>query len=280
MPISPSPPRPARRCISCAPTSRRDGGDRHRQCERPHRRPTTAPAMDMLGICSSPAIARTSPAAARVPARRLLLGNRRCSSHRGVVDPSCGEDRAGDPGVLRRAGCKDFFVPDAVSHRDSHLPRALSEDQRHHAVGLALGHSQHDHRRRLIQRLIVMLLGAPQPSTLRRGVNVDRLRRGGEGLRLRAAMAAGPTPKVAQTALTVRPEVVTFLRHYMKNLPSSVQCLTRRASRRWAATDWLGWPHGSRRAHRSQVCATCPRIAVKHAQAAYACLRWRSSPRG
>ena len=79
----------------------------------------------------------------------------------------------------------------------------------------------------IIQRMIVMPPGAPQPAiealrTAIARVNVDKAyaEEAEKTFGFVPQWAAGPdTPKVAQTALTVRPEVRAFLTDYMKNLP-------------------------------------------------------------
>jgi len=79
----------------------------------------------------------------------------------------------------------------------------------------------------IIQRMIVMPPGAPQPAidALRAAiarVNSDKAyaEEAERTFGFVPQWAAGPdTPKVAQTALTVRPEVRAFLTDYMKNLP-------------------------------------------------------------
>jgi tripartite-type tricarboxylate transporter receptor subunit TctC len=79
----------------------------------------------------------------------------------------------------------------------------------------------------IIQRLIVMPPGAPQPAVdaVRAAiarVNVDPAyaEEADKAFGFVPQWAGGSdTPRVAQTALTVRPEVRTFLADYMKNLP-------------------------------------------------------------
>jgi hypothetical protein len=79
----------------------------------------------------------------------------------------------------------------------------------------------------IVQRLIVMPPGAPQPAVeaLRaaiRSVNVDPAyaEEAEKAFGFVPQWAGGPdTPQVAQSALTVAPEVRAFLANYMRNLP-------------------------------------------------------------
>jgi hypothetical protein len=124
---------------------------------------------------------------------------------------------------------KDFFVPDAVKGLTIPTYHELYQKIRgtmpsgqlwdiYKAIISADG---------IIQRMIVMPPGAPQPA-------VDALRAAIARVNTDAAYAeeaektfgfvplwtgAPDTPQVAQRALSVPPEVRTFLTDYMKNLP-------------------------------------------------------------
>ena len=168
--------------------------------------------------------------AARVPARRdqLLLGI-------AAELPRRGRSQLVKTGqaipVFYDAGFdgKKFFVPDAVKG----LPILTFHELYQKIKGTMPSGQFWDIYKAIIgadgiiQRMIVMPPGAPQPAVeaLRAAiarVNVDKAyaEEAEKAFGFVPQWAGGSdTPKVAQTALTVRPEVRTFLADYMKNLP-------------------------------------------------------------
>ena len=147
-----------------------------------------------------------------------------------MVDPSLVKTGQAIP-VFYDAGFdgKDFFVPDAVKG----LPILTFHELYQKIKGTMPSGQLWDIYKAIIaadgiiQRLIVMPPGVPQLAVdaLRAAiarVNVDPAyaEEAEKAFGFVPQWAAGPdTPKVAQTALTVRPEVRTFLTDYMKNLP-------------------------------------------------------------
>ena len=189
-------------------------------------------AMDMLGIPFKYVTGYRSSPAARLAFQRgeINFFSESPPSYRGVVDPSLVKTGQAIP-VFYDAGFdgKDFFVPDAVKG----LPILTFHELYQKIKGTMPSGQLWDIYKAIIaadgiiQRLIVMPPGVPQPAVdaLRAAiarVNVDPAyaEEAEKAFGFVPQWAAGPdTPKVAQTALTVRPEVRTFLTDYMKNLP-------------------------------------------------------------
>jgi tripartite-type tricarboxylate transporter receptor subunit TctC len=189
-------------------------------------------AMDMLGIPFKYVTGYRSSPAARLAFQRgeINFFSESPPSYRGVVDPSLVKTGQAIP-VFYDAGFdgKDFFVPDAVKG----LPILTFHELYQKIKGTMPSGQLWDIYKAIIaadgiiQRLIVMPPGVPQPAVdaLRAAiarVNVDPAyaEDAEKAFGFVPQWAAGPdTPKVAQTALTVRPEVRTFLTDYMKNLP-------------------------------------------------------------
>ena len=189
-------------------------------------------AMDMLGIPFKYVTGYRSSPAARLAFQRgeINFFSESPPSYRGVVDPTLVKTGQAIP-VFYDAGFdgKDFFVPDAVKG----LPILTFHELHQKIKGTMPSGQLWDIYKAIIaadgiiQRLIVMPPGVPQPAVdaLRAAiarVNVDPAyaEEAEKAFGFVPQWAAGPdTPKVAQTALTVRPEVRTFLTDYMKNLP-------------------------------------------------------------
>jgi hypothetical protein len=189
-------------------------------------------AMDMLGVPFKYVTGYRSSPAARLAFQRgeINFFSESPPSYRGVVDPSLVKTGQAIP-VFYDAGFdgKDFFVPDAVKG----LPILTFHELYQKIKGTMPSGQLWEIYKAIIaadgviQRLIVMPPGAPQPA-------VDALRAAIARVNTDAAYAeeaektfgyvprwdGGPdTPKVAQTALSVRPEVRAFLAEYTKNLP-------------------------------------------------------------
>ena len=189
-------------------------------------------AMDMLGVPFKYVTGYRSSPAARLAFQRgeINFFSKSPPSYRSVVDPSLVKTGQAIP-VFYDAGFdgKDFFVPDAVKglpiptfHELYRKIRgAMPSGQLWDVYKAILGADG------VIQRVIVMPPAAPQAA-------VDALRAAIAGVNGNSAYAeeaektfgfvplwsaAPDTARVAQTALTVRPEVRAFLADYMKNLP-------------------------------------------------------------
>ncbi len=190
-------------------------------------------AMDMLGIPFKYVTGYRSSPAARLAFQRgeINFFSESPPSYRGVVEPSMVKTGQAIP-VFYDAGYdgKNFFVPDGVKG----LSIPMFHDLYHKIKGtMPSGQFWEIYKAiiaadGIIQRVIVMPPpGAPQAA-------VDALRTAIARVNGDAAYAdeaektfgfvpqwaAGPdTPKVAQSALTVSPQVRAFLTDYMKNLP-------------------------------------------------------------
>jgi tripartite-type tricarboxylate transporter receptor subunit TctC len=189
-------------------------------------------AMDMLGVPFKYVTGYRSSPAARLAFQRgeINFFAESPPSYRGVVEPTMVKTGQAIP-VFYDAGYdgKDFFVPDAVKGLTIPTYHELYQKIR---GGMPSGQLWDIYKAIIaadgvIQRLIVMPPGAPQPA-------VDALRAAIARVNTDAAyaeeaektfgfvplwMGAPDTPQVAQRALSVPPEVRTFLTDYMKNLP-------------------------------------------------------------
>jgi putative tricarboxylic transport membrane protein len=189
-------------------------------------------AMDMLGVPFKYVTGYRSSPSARLAFQRSEINffSESPPSYRGVVDPTLVKTGQAIP-VFYDAGFdgKDFFVPDPVKD----LPLMNFHELYRKIKGTMPSGQYWDIYKAIIsadgiiQRMIVMPPGAPQPAidALRAAiarVNVDKAyaEEAEKTFGFVPQWAAGTdTPKVAQTALTVRPEVRAFLADYMKNLP-------------------------------------------------------------
>ena len=189
-------------------------------------------AMDMLGVPFKYVTGYRSSPAARLAFQRgeINFFSKSPPSYRGVVEPSLVKTGQAIP-VFYDAGFdgNEFFVPDAVkgltipTFHELHqkikgtMPSGQLWDI-YKAIISADG---------IIQRMIVMPPGAPQAAiaSLRTAiarVNVDKdyAEDAQKAFGFVPLWQASPdTAKVAQTALSVKPEVRAFLADYMKNLP-------------------------------------------------------------
>jgi tripartite-type tricarboxylate transporter receptor subunit TctC len=189
-------------------------------------------AFDMLGISYKYVTGYRSSPSARLALQRgeINFFAESPPSYRGVIEPTLVRTGQVIP-VFVDAGFdgKSFFVPDPVKG----LPIPMFHELFQQIKGTMPSGQYWDIYKAIIsadgiiQRMIVMPPGAPQPAieALRAAiarVNADKVY-ADEAERTFGFVpqwAAGPdTPKVAQTALTVRPEVRAFLAEYMKNLP-------------------------------------------------------------
>jgi tripartite-type tricarboxylate transporter receptor subunit TctC len=189
-------------------------------------------AMDMLGVPFKYVTGYRSSPSARLAFQRgeINFFSESPPSYRGVVDPTLVKTGQAIP-VFYDAGFdgRNFFVPDPVKD----LPILNFHELYQKIKGIMPSGQYWDIYKSIIsadgiiQRMIVMPPGAPQPAidALRAaiaGVNGDKAyaEEAEKAFGFVPQWAAGPdTPKVAQTALTVRPEVRAFLADYMKNLP-------------------------------------------------------------
>jgi len=189
-------------------------------------------AMDMLGIPFKYVTGYRSSPAARLAFQRgeINFFSESPPSYRGVVDPTLVKTGQAIP-VFYDAGFdgKDFFVPEAVKG----LPILTFHELYQKIKGIMPSGQLWDIYKAIIgadgiiQRVIVMPPGAPQAAVdaVRAAiarVNVDPAyaEDAEKAFGFVPQWAGGPdTPTVAQAALTVRPEVRTFLTDYMKNLP-------------------------------------------------------------
>jgi tripartite-type tricarboxylate transporter receptor subunit TctC len=189
-------------------------------------------AMDMLGIPYKYVTGYRSSPAARLAFQRgeINFFSESPPSYRGIVDPSLVQTGQAIP-IFYDPGFdgQKFFVPEAIQglailpfHElfqkiKGTLPAGELWDIYKAIIG-ADG---------IIQRVIVMPPGVPQAAVdaVRAAiprVNADKAyaEEAEKAFGFVPLWSAGPdTPKVAQTALTVPPQVRTFLAEYMKNLP-------------------------------------------------------------
>ena len=188
--------------------------------------------MDMLGVPFKYVTGYRSSPSARLAFQRgeINFFSESPPSYRGIVDPTLVKTGQAIP-VFYDAGFdgKNFFVPDPVKD----LPLLNFHELYQKIKGTMPSGQYWDIYKAIIsadgiiQRMIVMPPGAPQPAieALRAAiarVNADKAyaEEAEKTFGFVPQWAAGPdTPKVAQTALTVRPEVRAFLTDYMKNLP-------------------------------------------------------------
>jgi tripartite-type tricarboxylate transporter receptor subunit TctC len=189
-------------------------------------------AMDMLGVPFKYVTGYRSSPSARLAFQRgeINFFAESPPSYRGVVEPTMVKTGQAIP-VFYDAGYdgKDFFVPDAVKGLTIPTYHELYQKIRgampsgqlwdiYKAIIAADG---------VIQRVIVMPPGAPQAAidAMRAAimrVNADPAyaEEAEKSFGFVPLWAAGPeTSQLAQTALTIRPEIRTFLIDYMKNLP-------------------------------------------------------------
>jgi tripartite-type tricarboxylate transporter receptor subunit TctC len=189
-------------------------------------------AMDMLGVPFKYVTGYRSSPSARLAFQRgeINFFSESPPSYRGVVDPTLVKTGQAIP-VFYDAGFdgRSFFVPDPVKdltilnfHELYQKIKGIMPSGQYWDIYKSIISADG-----IIQRMIVMPPGAPQPAidALRAaigGVNGDKAyaEEAEKAFGFVPQWAAGPdTPKVAQTALTVRPEVRAFLADYMKNLP-------------------------------------------------------------
>jgi putative tricarboxylic transport membrane protein len=189
-------------------------------------------AMDMLGVPFKYVTGYRSSPSARLAFQRgeINFFSESPPSYRGVVEPSLVREGKAIP-IFYDAGFdgQNFFVPDAVKglpipnyHELYQTIRGTMPSGQYWEIYKAIISADG-----IIQRMIVMPPGAPQPA-------IDALRTAIAGVNADKAYAedaektfgfvpmwavSSDTPKVAQAALTVRPEVRSFLIDYMKNLP-------------------------------------------------------------
>ena len=189
-------------------------------------------AMDMLGVPFKYVTGYRSSPAARLAFQRgeINFFSESPPSYRGVVEPSMVKTGQAIP-VFFDAGYdgKTFFVPDPVKG----LPIPMFHELYQQIKGTMPSGQFWDIYKAIIaadgiiQRMIVMPPGAP-PSAVEalraaiRSVNADKAY-AEEAEKTFGFVpqwtAAADTPEMAQTALSVRPEVRGFLTEYMKNLP-------------------------------------------------------------
>jgi tripartite-type tricarboxylate transporter receptor subunit TctC len=189
-------------------------------------------AMDMLGVPFKYVTGYRSSPAARLAFQRgeINFFSESPPSYRGVVEPSLVKTGQAIP-VFYDAGYdgQNFFVPDAVKG----LPIPTYHELYQSIKGTMPSGQLWDIYKAIIaadgviQRVIVMPPGAPQAAidAMRAAitrVNADRAyaEEAEKSFGFVPLWATGPeTPQLAQTALTIRPEIRTFLIDYMKNLP-------------------------------------------------------------
>jgi hypothetical protein len=189
-------------------------------------------AMDMLGIPFKYVTGYRSSPAARLAFQRgeINFFSESPPSYRGVVEPSMVKTGQAIP-IFYDAGYdgRNFFVPDAVKG----LPILTFHELYQKIKGTMPSGQFWDIYKAIIgadgiiQRMIVMPPGAPPPAIDALRAAIARVN-GDKAYAEEAEKAFGfvpqwearpDTPKVAQAALSVRPEVRTFLTDYMKNLP-------------------------------------------------------------
>ena len=190
-------------------------------------------AMDMLGIPFKYVTGYRSSPAARLAFQRgeINFFSELPPSYRGVIEPNMVKTGQAIP-IFYDAGFdgKDFFVPEAVKglpilqyHELYQKLKGTMPSGQYWEIYKAIISADG-----IIQRVIVMPPGAPAAA-------VEALRAGITRVNNDSAYAedahkafgfvplwqASPdTPKVAQAALSVKPEVRAFLTNYMKNLPA------------------------------------------------------------
>jgi hypothetical protein len=188
--------------------------------------------MDMLGIPFKYVTGYRSSPSARLAFQRgeINFFSESPPSYRGVVDPSLVQTGQAipifyDPGYDGRT----FFVPDAVAglailpfhELYRKIKGTMPSGQLWDIYKAIIGADG------IIQRVIVMPPGAPVAAVAALRAAIARVN-ADKAYAEEAQMSfgfvprwdAGPdTPKVAQTALTVRPEVRAFLTDYIKNPP-------------------------------------------------------------
>ncbi len=189
-------------------------------------------AMDMLGVPFKYVTGYRSSPAARLAFQRgeINFFSESPPSYRSVVDPTLVKTGQAIP-IFYDAGYdgKDFFVPDAVKglpiltyHELYQKIRGTMPSGQFWEIYKAIISADG-----IIQRVIVMPPDAPQAAVEALRAAITRVN-GDKAYAQEAEnvfgfvplWAAGPdTPAVAQTALSVRPEVRAFLLDYMKNLP-------------------------------------------------------------
>jgi putative tricarboxylic transport membrane protein len=188
--------------------------------------------MDMLGIPYKYVTGYRSSPAARLAFQRgeINFFSESPPSYRGIVDPSMVQTGQAipifyDPGFDGR----NFFVPEAVQgllilpfqELFQKIRGTMPSGELWDIYKAIIGADG------IIQRMIVMPPGAPQAAVdaLRAAiprVNADKAyaEEAEKAFGFVPLWRAGPdTPKVAQAALTVPPQVRAFLTDYMKNLP-------------------------------------------------------------
>src|SRR5882672_12592430 len=188
--------------------------------------------MDMLGVPFKYVTGYRSSPAARLAFQRgeINFFSESPPSYRGVVDPSMVQTGQAIP-IFYDPGWdgQKFFVPEAVEGLPilpfhelyQKIRGTMPSGQLWEIYKAIIGADG------VIQRVIVMPPGTPPAAigALRAAiarVNVDKAyaEEAGKAFGFVPRWDAGPdTPKVAQTALSVRPEVRTFLVDYMKNVP-------------------------------------------------------------
>jgi tripartite-type tricarboxylate transporter receptor subunit TctC len=188
--------------------------------------------MDMLGVPFKYVTGYRSSPAARLAFQRgeINFFSESPPSYRGVVDPSMVQTGQAIP-IFYDPGWdgEKFFVPEAVEglpilpfHELYRKIRGTLPSGQYWDIYKAIIGADG-----IIQRVIVMPPGAPAAAidALRAAiarVNADKAyaEDAEKTFGFVPIWSAGPdTPKVAQTALTMRPEVRTFLADYMKNVP-------------------------------------------------------------
>jgi hypothetical protein len=188
--------------------------------------------MDMLGVPYKYVTGYRSSPAARLAFQRgeINFFSESPPSYRGVVDPSLVKTGQAIP-IFYDPGFdgQKFFVPEAVQG----LPIPPFQELFHQIKGTMPAGELWDIYKAIIgadgiiQRVIVMPPGAPPAAVdaLRTAiprVNADKAyaEEAEKTFGFVPIWSAGPdTPKVAQAALSVPPQVRTFLAEYMKNVP-------------------------------------------------------------
>ena len=189
-------------------------------------------AMDMLGIPFKYVTGYRSSPAARIAFQRgeINFFSESPPSYRGVVEPSLVKTGQAIP-IFYDAGYdgKEFFVPDPMKG----LPILMYHELYQKLKGTMPSGQYWDIYKAIIgadgiiQRLIVMPPGAPQAAVQALRAGIERVN--GDKAYAEDAekafgyvplwLASSDTPKIAQTALSVKPEVRAFLTDYIKNLP-------------------------------------------------------------
>lgn len=190
-------------------------------------------AMDMLGIPFKYVTGYRSSPAARLAFQRgeINFFSESPPSYRGVIEPSMVKTGQAIP-IFYDAGFdgKDFFVPEAVKG----LPILQYHELYRKLKGTMPSGQYWDVYKAIIsadgiiQRVIVMPPGAPAAAVeaLRAGITrVNNDKAYAEDAQKAFGFvplwqASPDTPKLAQAALAVKPEVRAFLTSYMKNVPA------------------------------------------------------------